>query len=233
MDVLLAEAQCSPPATSADPETHRHTWLMVPEEAMEGSPCLALPGPLLRGNGFAALPMTMARRARHGDAKALRRAIITRAAEDHPSDDKAWRRPGDAMTWRSAATITNLLGSTPEMGYHLLTPLTPISEEEMSARCWWTEEESRRVVERQWSSDDDGGAKRKLPVRANSMPNLLFDWTACCSAPCSHLHSAGGGDGCCSLSSLCYVDVTRQIPWPSWPLASFWQQEPGHMGGFA
>ena len=76
---------------------------MVPEEAMEGSPCLVLPGPLLRGNGFAALPMTMARRARHGDAKALRRAIITRAAEDHPSDDKAWRRPGDAMTWRSAA----------------------------------------------------------------------------------------------------------------------------------
>ena len=77
---------------------------MVPEEAMEGSPDIqCLSGPLLRGNGFAALPLTMARRARHGDAKAWRRAIITRTAEDRPSDDKAWRRPGDAMTWRSAA----------------------------------------------------------------------------------------------------------------------------------
>ena len=102
------------------------------------------------------------------------------------------------------------------MTYHLLTPLTPI-EEEMSSRCcgWTDDESSRRVVEKQRSSSDD--AKRKPPTRlASSMPNLLFDWTAaCCSAPCSHLHTPGA-DGCWSLSSLCDVDMARQIPWPSW-----------------
>eukprot|EP00964_Phaeocystis_antarctica_P090137 scaffold57638_cov35-Phaeocystis_antarctica.AAC.1 len=131
-------------------------------------------GPLLR-SGFTA-PMHMARRARHGEAtKAWRRSSLkVELSRNARVDDTCWRRPGDAMAWRSAAcarvrfeplplssaarpllatpnpsraahagppsictrSITNLLGSSLE-GYHLLSTLMPIEEENSClAKCW-------------------------------------------------------------------------------------------------
>ena len=167
------------PATSLHCKLRRHTWLLA--EDFGAAPST---GPLLRG--FTA-PMHMARRARHGEAtKAWRHSSLKiELSRNARVDDTCWRRPGDAMAWRSAAcayacekahsrgrrsrfelrplssatrpllatpnppraahagppsictrSITNFLGSSLE-GYHLLTPLMPIEEENSClAKCW-------------------------------------------------------------------------------------------------
>lgn len=242
MEALMREANTcsSPDSSSAD---IRHTWLMAPEEfeAAPSTEMMKSAGPLLRG-GFTA-PLHMARRcARHGEAtKPWRRtAFNVEGARSTRVDETCWRRPGDATAWRSAASITNLLGSSPEMGQVLYTPLTPIEEESSCLGCLHPCHGSGR-------DDRTGGlavhdeehAKGKPPRPGTSM---LSDWTgpAWAGQPCAS--DAGSweaaadvaeaklralGDACCSLS-FCYVDVSRALPASfssSFSFSSFWEHE--------
>lgn len=192
--------------------------------------------------------MHMARRARHGEAtKAWRRSSLkVELSRNARVDDTCWRRPGDAMAWRSAASITNLLGSSLE-GYHLLTPLMPIEEENTClAKCWPGSGGEDRAGGHHAGhhagpiGDEElaKGKPRQAPLQGASSffgggsNSLAIDWSLTANLPWPTLDDVAWeaaadaklravGDACCTFSFPDFSNVSHAFP----SLAALWEAE--------
>ena len=167
----------------------------------------------------------------------------------------SWRRPGvDQEDWRSAASITNLLGSSPEMEQVLYTPLTPIEEENACLGCLLPgrdrERDERSAGQRDRDSNmahDEERAKGKPPGARQQQGvggGLLssLEWSGLVAwSSCRDLNPCASQDGTNAsweqaaegrlraLGDACcsfsFCHMDVSRALPSWTLASFWDHE--------